>query len=258
MVFLSSGIVGILFGIGWFCWYRDPLKSNANQQELDYIRAGGALDANAGKRKFRWSDIAQLMQHRQVWAICIGKFANSTALYFFLTWFPTYLLEERKITLIKAGFFSIMPYIGATIGILLAGSISDLMIRRGYSMSISRKLPLIVGSALGMSIVLVNFVNQDWMAIAILTLAFFAQGICSASWAAAGEVAPKELIGLTASITSFAANLSGIVTPTIIGYILRESGSFYWAFFFVGGIALIGTLSYSVLLGRLYRIELKP
>jgi len=256
-VFIGSGIVGVLFGIGWFCWYRDPLQSNANQQELDYLQDGGALAATTTHAKIRWDDIARLLRHRQVWAICIGKFCSSTALYFFLTWFPTYLLEERHITLVKAGIFSVMPYIGAIVGIILAGALSDSMIRRGFSMSLSRKLPLVVGSALGMSIVLVNFADANWLAVAILTLAFFAQGISSTSWAAVGEMAPKELVGVTAAVTSFAANLSGIVTPTVIGFILRESGSFYWAFNFVGGVALLGALSYSVLLGPLYRIQLK-
>lgn len=124
-------------------------------------------------------------------------------------------------------------------------------------MSFARKLPLVVGSALGMSIVLVNFATSNWVAIAVLTVAFFAQGICSTSWAAVGEVAPKELIGVTSAITSFSANLAGIVTPTVVGYILRESGSFHGAFNFVGGVALIGALSYSLLLGRLHRIELR-
>lgn len=256
IVFLISGVAGILFGIGWFFWYRDPLNSSANQQELDYIREGGALMSNPGSEKFRWADIRVLMQHRQIWAICIGKFANTTALYFFLTWFPTYLVDERKINFIKAGFFSVMPYIGAIVGILLAGYFSDLLIRRGYSMSFARKLPLIIGSSLGVSIVLVNFASSNWIAIAILTVAFFAQGICSTSWAAVGEVAPKELIGVTSAITSFSANLAGIVTPTVIGYILHKSGSFYWAFNFVGGVAVLGALSYSLLLGQLHRITL--
>jgi ACS family D-galactonate transporter-like MFS transporter len=256
-VFILSGVIGVLFGIGWFFWYRDPLKSSANQQELDYLRDGGALAANSERSKFRWADVAYLMQHRQIWAICIGKFASSSSLYFFLTWFPTYLIEERKITLVKAGFFSVMPYLGAIVGILLAGYVSDLLIRRGHSMSFSRKLPLVVGSALGMSIVLANFAVSDGFAIAILTVAFFAQGISATSWAAVGEVAPKELIGVTSGITSFSANLSGIVTPTVIGFILRQTGSFHQAFNFVGAIALVGTLSYSLLLGRLHRIELR-
>ena len=85
-----------------------------------------------------------------------------------------------------------MPYLGATAGILLAGALSDWMIRRGWSMSFSRKLPLVVGSALGMSIVLCNVTASNDLCIAILTLTFFAQGVSSTSWAAVAEIAPKS------------------------------------------------------------------
>ncbi len=159
--------------------------------------------------------------------------------------------------MIKAGIFAVLPFVGATVGILLAGIVSDLLIRRGYSLSFARKLPLVVGSMLGMSIVLVNFTDSSVICIAVLTVAFFAQGIASSSWAAVSEVAPKELIGLTGGITSLAANIGGIVTPIVIGAIVQKTGSFALAFWFIGGVALIGTLSYSLLLGRLYRIELK-
>jgi nitrate/nitrite transporter NarK len=131
------------------------------------------------------------------------------------------------------------------------------MIRRGFSLSFSRKLPLVVGSALGMSIMLVNFTDSNEVCIALLTIAFFAQGIASSSWAAVSEIAPKELIGLTGGVTSLAANIGGIVTPIVIGQILHVTGTFAYAFWFIGGVALIGTLSYSLLLGKIYRIELK-
>ena len=258
-VFYSTGILGIVFGVIWLYLYRDPLScKNVSQEELKYIEAGGGLVKSSQERtQFNWRQIAELFSYRQIWAICIGKFASTSALYFFLTWFPTYLIEERKLTMIKAGIFAVLPFVGATVGILLAGIVSDLLIRRGYSMSFARKLPLVVGSMLGMSIVLVNFTDSNVICIAVLTIAFFAQGIASSSWAAVSEVAPKELIGLTGGVTSLAANIGGIVTPIVIGGIVHATGSFAYAFWFIGGVALIGTLSYSLLLGRLYRIELK-
>ncbi|WP_346829011.1 MFS transporter [Pseudomonas abietaniphila] len=258
-VFYSTGIVGILFGIAWLYLYRDPLNcKKVSKQELEYIEAGGGLvKSSQDKNKFKWAQIAELLKYRQVWAICIGKFASTSALYFFLTWFPTYLIEERHLTMVKVGIFAVLPFIGATVGVLLAGFIADWMIRRGVSLSFARKLPLVVGSALGMSIMLVNFTDSNELCIALLTIAFFAQGIASSSWAAVSEVAPKELIGLTGGITSLAANIGGIVTPIVIGQILHLTGNFAWAFWFIGGMACIGTLSYSLLLGRIYRIELK-
>lgn len=258
-VFYSTGLLGIVFGVIWLFLYRDPLScKNVSQEELKYIEAGGGLVKSSQERtRFNWRQIAELFGYRQIWAICIGKFASTSALYFFLTWFPTYLIEERHLTMIKAGIFAVLPFVGATVGILLAGIVSDLLIRRGYSMSFARKLPLVIGSMLGMSIVLVNFTDSNEICIAVLTIAFFAQGIASSSWAAVSEVAPKELIGLTGGITSLAANIGGIVTPIVIGAIVHATGSFAYAFWFIGGVALIGTLSYSLLLGRLYRIELK-
>ena len=50
-------------------------------------------------------------------------------------------------TIIKVGIFQILPFVGATVGILLAGFVSDLLIRRGFSMSSARKAPLITGNA---------------------------------------------------------------------------------------------------------------
>ncbi|TDV65767.1 MFS transporter [Pseudomonas sp. LP_7_YM] len=258
-VFYSTGIVGIVFGVAWLYLYRDPLNcKKVSKEELDYIEAGGGLVKSSQDRNtFKWTQIAELMKYRQVWAICIGKFASTSALYFFLTWFPTYLIEERHLTMVKVGIFAVLPFIGATVGVLMAGFISDWMIRRGVSLSFARKLPLVVGSALGMSIMLVNFTDSNEVCIALLTVAFFAQGIASASWAAVSEIAPKELIGLTGGITSLAANIGGIVTPIVIGQILHVTGNFAWAFWFIGGVACIGTLSYSLLLGRIYRIQLK-
>jgi MFS transporter, ACS family, D-galactonate transporter len=110
---------------------------------------------------------------------------------------------------------------------------------------------------MGVSIILVYYTNSDWICIAILTTAFFAQGIASSSWATASEIAPKEAVALTASVTSFAANLTGIVTPTVIGYIVHSTGSYVWAIDFIAARALVGVFSYTLLLGKISRIELK-
>jgi MFS transporter, ACS family, D-galactonate transporter len=257
-VFVASGAIGIAYGAFWFASYRDPRKSRrANPAELAYIEEGGALSSNKERSKINMAQFFEILKNRQVVALCLGKFANNTVLTFFLTWFPTYLIEERHMTMIKVGFFAALPYLGASVGVLAAGWVSDWMLRRGYSLTAARKTPLVVGVSLGISIVLVNFTDSDWVCIAILTTAFFAQGIASSSWATASEVAPKEAVALTASITSFAANLTGIVTPTVIGYIVHTTGSFVWAIDFIAAMALLGVFSYTVLLGKISRIELK-
>jgi ACS family D-galactonate transporter-like MFS transporter len=256
-IFYFAGGAGVLFGLCWYFIYQDPLHcKRANAAELRYIEDGGALLRGNEHTKFDWKAALGLLRHRQILAICLGKFCSNSLLVFFTTWFLTYLVEERKMTMIKVGFFQALPFLGATAGILLAGFLSDLLIRRGVGMSPARKAPLIIGTLLGTTISLANYVTSDWAVIAILTTAFFAQGVAASSWAAVSEIAPRQFIGLTSGITSLAANLAGVSTPLVIGYILHATGSFYQALNFIGMVSLLGTLSYSLLLGPLHRIEI--
>ena len=256
-VFYATGGAGVLLGLCWYFIYQDPLKSKfVNKAELAHIESGGGLVTNKERIPFDWTAVFRLLKQRQVLAICLGKYCSNTILVFFTTWFLTYLIEERKMTMIKVGFFQALPFLGATAGILIAGYLADFFIRRGVSMSTARKTPLIIGSLLASVIVLVNFVTSDAAVIGILTVAFFAQGIASSSWAAVSEIAPRQYVGLTGGITSLAANLAAISTPMIIGYILQGTGSFYWALNFMAIVCLVGTFSYSFLLGKLHRIEM--
>ena len=67
----------------------------------------------------------------------------------------------------------------------------------------------------------------------------------------------KKLIGLTAGIFNFSANLAGIVTPLVIGVAFQLSGSFVGPLLYVGVVALIGAFSYSVILGDIHRLEVE-
>ncbi len=58
--------------------------------------------------------------------------------------------------------------------------------------------------------------------------------------------------------TSQFGNISGIVTPIAIGYIVGTTGSFNGALIYVGVHALVAIISYLVLVGDIKRIELKP
>jgi len=256
-VFYLTGVLGIALGALWYAVYRDPWKHpSVNQPELDYILDGSATHGDPSREKFDWRRAWQLFRYRQVLAICLGKFCNNTILVFFTTWFMTFLVEERHMTLLKVGIFQALPFLGATFGILSAGYLSDFALRRGATLSMARKAPLIIGTLLGSCIVLVNFVDSNEAVIAILTVAFFAQGVGSTSWATVSEIAPRQYVGLVSSITSLAANIAGITTPLIIGYIIHATGQFYWALNAMGLLCLLGAFSYSVLLGTLHRIEL--
>jgi ACS family D-galactonate transporter-like MFS transporter len=70
------------------------------------------------------------------------------------------------------------------------------------------------------------------------------------------DIAPKQVIGLTAGIFNFSANLAGILTPVVIGVALGVSGSFVGPLIYIAAVALLGAFSYVVILGDIHRLEL--
>lgn len=237
--------------------YREPEESKAvNAAELEHIRAGGGLSHGGAAIAFSWANVGKLLRKRQILGASIGQFCGNSTLVFFLTWFPTYLATERHMDWLKSGVFAVLPYIAASVGVLLGGYVSDLLVRRTGSATIGRKLPIVVGLLLASTIVLANFVESDAMVIAIMSLAFFGQGMVNLGWTLISDIAPKPLIGLTGGVFNLCANLAGIVTPLVVGVILAATGSFYGALAFIGALALIGAAAYVFILGEVTRVEI--
>jgi ACS family D-galactonate transporter-like MFS transporter len=259
-LFIGVGVVGLIYGAVWWLFYREPRDHRSvNQAELDYIAAGGGLAPKLMEKvPFAWANVGHLLSYRQIWGAAIGQFAGNATLVFFLTWFPTYLATERHMGWVKVGFFAVLPFIAAAIGVLSGGWFSDFLFRRTGSANIARKVPIIGGLLLASLIVSANYVDSDAAVIAILSVAFFGQGMVGLGWTVISDVAPKALMGLTGGLFNFATNLAGIITPLVIGFIIDATGSFVWALTFVGAIALLGALSYIFLLGDIKRIELAP
>ena len=260
-LFFVAGGFGIVLAIVFWITYREPSESQAiNAAELAQIEAGGGGEYKGAPLKFSWSNIGWLLQHRQVIGASLGQFGGNSTQVFFVTWFPTYLVNARGMTFINAGMMTMLPYIGASIGVLVAGQISDRLLKRTGSANLARKLPIVGGMLLASTIVAANYVpaGSDMLVIAIMSLAFFGQGMTNLGWTVISDVAPKELIGMTAGIFNFSANLAGIVTPLVIGYTYQRTGSFVGPLVYIAVVALVGAFSYSVILGDIRRLEVTP
>lgn len=257
-LFVVVGLVGIGFGIVWWMMYREPDQSKSvNQAELDYIAAGGGLEKRSEKATpFSWSNVGKLMSVRQIWGAAIGQFAGNTTLVFFLTWFPTYLATERHMGWLKVGFFAIMPFLAAAVGVMFGGWVSDWLLKRTGSASLARKAPIIFGLLAASTIIGANYASSDAVVIAILSFAFFGQGMVGLGWTLISDVAPKNLMGLTGGIFNTCSNLAGIVTPLVIGFIISATGSFFYALVYIAAAALLGVISYVFVVGEVKRVEI--
>jgi MFS transporter, ACS family, D-galactonate transporter len=258
-VFFLTGGIGLVWALVWYLLYRDPSRNHRlGTAERNHIRAGGGwVEAEpriAHARRFRLSDLVFVLTQRKLWGIYLGQFALSALPWFFLTWFPTYLVASRHLDLVQAGFSSALPFLAAFVGVIAGGLFSDFLARKGATPSVARKAPIVAGMILSASIVCANFVDDPRWVIVILTVAFFGNGFASITWVLVSLVAPKSLLGLTGGVFNFFGNLSGIFIPLLVGFIVKHSG-FGPALTLVAALALGGALSYVLLVGRVERIE---
>ena len=176
-------------------------------------------------------------------------------MFFFLTWFPTYLIVAKQMPMLKAGIYAVIPYMGALCGVLLGGWWSDHMLKRGASLSKARKTPVICGLLCSMTIMAANYVDSFHAVIAIMAIAFFGQGMAAIIWSTVGDMAPADSVGLAGGVFNFVGNLAGIITPIAIGIIVQTTGSFVGAMIFVACIAALGVFSFVFIVGDIHRIE---
>lgn len=267
-VYVMMGVLGFIMTWVWVRKVHSPLEHpRINQAELDYLRDGGAvvdMDAHLGKQR-KADDglklpaiLKGLLSSRMMLGIYIGHYCFSTITYFFTTWFPIYLVQERGMSILQAGFLASIPAICGFVGNLLGGLCSDGIMRKTGSLSLARKVPIIVGLLASTSMIICNYVSLPWMVIAIMAFAFFGKGFASLGWAVMADAAPRQAGGVTAGLFNTFGNIGGITTPIIIGFIVQVTGSFNMALVFVAANALLAIFSYLVVVGPLRRLELSP
>ena len=263
-VFFVMGAIGGVIAIAWvFTIYAPREHPRISPDELAHIERGGGLvdmdseaRARLGTAGPKRSYLSQLLGNRMLLGVYIGQYCITTITYFFLTWFPVYLVEQRGMSILKAGLAASLPAICGFLGGVLGGFLSDRLLKAGYSLTAARKIPIVSGMLLSTSMVLCNYVDAGSLVVALMALAFFGKGIGSLGWAVVADTSPKQIAGLSGGLFNTFGNTAAITTPIAIGYIVQWTHSFNGALVFVAANALVAIASYLFLVGRIERVEL--
>jgi ACS family D-galactonate transporter-like MFS transporter len=257
-VFAVSGAIGLVWAAAWYFFYRDPAEfGGVNQAEIDHIAAGGGIPDLSQrirqKKILAWEDWKVVLGRRKLWGVYLGQFGINATQWFFLTWFPTYMVNYRHVSFAKSGLLEALPFLGAFAGVLLGGFVSDGLLRKGCSLTMARKLPIIVGMLLSSSIVVANYVHDPLAISAWLTFAFFSCGFGSITWSLVSAIAPVRLIGLTGGVFNFIGNMAAIVVPLAIGFLIKGN-DFTRPLIAVSVTTLMGAGCYIFLVGKIERV----
>lgn len=252
--FVITGGIGIVWALAWWFVYRDPERYRAIAPDaVDALlaqRGAPMVAAATDGPTVSWLD---LFRYRTVWGMMIGLFCLNFAIYFFITWFPSYLLQSRGFSLASLGTWGMLPALLAIPGGWLGGYVSDSLFRRGWSATAARKTCLVLGMLLSSSIALSAFVENVWACLVLFALAYASLSFAGANvWTLVGEVAPTPAhVASLGGIQNFAGNLAGIFITTFTGVMLSiTKGSFVVPLAVAGALCVVGALSYLFVVGK--------
>ena len=232
----------------------------ASEEEVRYIEAGGGRAVEREDRRegegeppsgsVRWRD---LFRYRTIWGMMLGFFCLNFVIYFFITWFPSYLVDARGFDLLKLGIYGTIPALVSLPGSWIGGFVSDSLLRRGMTPTLARKIPIVSGMVFASVIALAVIVPSAVWALVLLSICYASLTFAAASvWSLPADVAPTPgQVASIGGIQNFASNLAGIASPGFVGILVGATGgSFVLALVVTGGIAIVGALSYLFVVGR--------
>ncbi len=246
--FIVCGVLGLLWTLIWIRYSKR--LSNQNVQSAD-----NKLASNGISRK----QFFLLLKNKKILGASYGFFCYNYAKSFYLTWFPAYLITQKGYSFLSVGFAGAIPPLFAVVGGLAAGTATDVMIKKGVSLTVARKLPLCIGLLLSSTIVLAEYVDSQVAIIGILSFAFAATISASPGiWSIPGDIAPDDtMIGTIGGLQNTFSNLAGIVAPILTGVLFSIYDTFVYALLLTSIISISGALSYWFIVGELTPIKLE-
>jgi ACS family glucarate transporter-like MFS transporter len=259
-VFLIAGALGLLWAVGWAALYRHPEQlRSVNDAELAIINEDRESPQENDAPRERPMPLMQMLRFRTVWGMMIGFFCLNFVITFFLTWFPSYLVDDRGFDLLKLGMFGMIPPLCAILGSWIGGFMGDHLLARGWSLTRVRKFCL-VGGMLACSVISgAAFATEAWQALALMSLSYAAASFTIVTvWCLPADVAPTHTVASLGATQNFFSNIGSVLSPIVIGALYGATGSFEIPLILSGVMAVLGALTFGLLIRRVEPLVKTP
>lgn len=225
------GGVSLLWLFVWIWYFRDdprehPWMTPEIRETLPSRLSGPA------------PSIPWLRLARHVAPVTVVDFCYGWTLWLFLTWIPSFFLENYHQNLQASAWFSGGVLLAGVVGDTLGGVLSDRLLRRTGSLTIARRSVIVAGFT-GALIFLIPVVLIHNLAVAVVCLSlafFFAELIVGPIWSVPMDIAPRYA-GTASGMMNFGFGVAGIISPIVFGYLIDRTGS--WTLPFAGSIGLL-------------------
>jgi ACS family D-galactonate transporter-like MFS transporter len=228
--FWAMGAASLLWLIPWILFApRDPIV-----EIIEKVEGPGFL---------------QILSVRSAWGNFLGLVCGNYVWYFILTWLPSYLVNERHYSHQDMALAGSIPYWAVALSSAVAGVLSDRWVARGGRPVKVRKTYIAFGLLFSTLILPAAMTKDQTISMLLLTAGCFGFGLFSSNhWALAQTLAGPLASGKWTGLANAIGNIPGILAPWFTGWVVRETGEFYYAFVVCAVIAILGIVMYLVVI----------
>jgi MFS transporter, ACS family, hexuronate transporter len=246
--FILTGLSGFAWLAAWLWIYRLPRVHPAvTPDELSHITEGAGVSDEAARVPYM-----SLLRSRNVWAVIAARMLADPWAWFYYFWIPEYLTRRAGFTPADVGKYAWIPFLAQGIGIVLGGTLSDVLLRRGMRAVHARLGIMLLGMLLMTPGILAAFDFGIVIIFAGISSAMFGFGFWAPNMMSlCADAFPRNAVGSVVGLSGMGAGVGGMLFTMLIGWTLDHYG--YPVVFIAAGV--IPLLAFLVLFGLLDRRE---
>jgi ACS family hexuronate transporter-like MFS transporter len=217
-VFIIDGAVGLLWLPFWLHAYpgrqrQAALLTSTQESQLPAVRSS------------QLALLKDVLSRAKTWKFMIARGMTDPVWYFFLFWFPKYLLSERGLTIEQVARIGWIVYLFAGVGTLLGGLISGGLIRRGIRPALAYRRTMLLCAAIIPFSPLVGVIPSSLIGVFIASLIALAHMAWLVTLSSAViDLFPSAEIGKAFGMIAAGSGFGGMISTEVVAYIVMHHG----------------------------------
>ena len=184
-----------------------------------------------------------VLSDRLTYALAFLNFATICAAYTFNFWLPTIIKSLGVVDVFSVGLFSFIPYLFASIGVLLIGWLSDRLRERRWIF-----VACVCAAALSLSSLPMFGASFVLSMVALCIFGFSINAAITVFWAVLATYMPRDRASAGISFVGGLGGIAGFLSPTILGFVRQITGSLAPGFYLFSLFLILAAVIMAVVL----------